>query len=291
MIDGVPIFFGLSGLLIYFSLCRDNDFGRYLKNRFLRIYPELWLILILYPRTVLKDMILFSITQATVFQFWTPDSLRGYGIGTPNGALWTICVLVQFYLLAWFLYDFLKDKKCVIWIVFFLISIILSGMIQVILENTAPVIVIKLYNQTIIRYLWMFLIGMFIASFFEIIISYLMKYWAILLLLSVFVSYNGIDFDAGYCVFRTILMFGAVVGFAYRFPNLIIRKDISYGMYIYHGIIINIMFTLGMIRDIGYGILCAFLAIIAGWISYEVIGKIVLTNRKIWNGKDNSREG
>lgn len=39
---GVPIFLTLSGFLIWFSLEREDNYGRYLYKRFLRIYPELW---------------------------------------------------------------------------------------------------------------------------------------------------------------------------------------------------------------------------------------------------------
>lgn len=39
---GVPIFFVISGFLIWFSIERSKSYGQYIKKRFLRIYPELW---------------------------------------------------------------------------------------------------------------------------------------------------------------------------------------------------------------------------------------------------------
>lgn len=39
---GVPIFFTMSGFLIWGSIERSHSFGEYLKKRFWRIYPELW---------------------------------------------------------------------------------------------------------------------------------------------------------------------------------------------------------------------------------------------------------
>ena len=41
--DGVPIFFTLSGFLIWHSIGRSKTFGEYCKKRFWRIYPELWM--------------------------------------------------------------------------------------------------------------------------------------------------------------------------------------------------------------------------------------------------------
>lgn len=39
---GVPIFFVISGYLIWFSISRSNSYKDYLMKRFWRIYPELW---------------------------------------------------------------------------------------------------------------------------------------------------------------------------------------------------------------------------------------------------------
>lgn len=117
---GVPIFFTLSGYLIWHSIGRSRSFSDYAKKRFWRIYPELWVavvveiivILILYRQPINWPMLgLFTIGQSTIFQFWTPDFLRGYGCGVPNGALWTIAVLIQFYFLAYFFYKWLHNNK------------------------------------------------------------------------------------------------------------------------------------------------------------------------------------
>ena len=40
--DGVPIFFTLSGFLIWQSIGCSKTFGEYAQKRFWRIYPELW---------------------------------------------------------------------------------------------------------------------------------------------------------------------------------------------------------------------------------------------------------
>ena len=40
---GVPIFFVISGFLMWFSISRSRTYKENLKKRFWRIYPELWL--------------------------------------------------------------------------------------------------------------------------------------------------------------------------------------------------------------------------------------------------------
>lgn len=144
----------------------------------LSVYPELWCavvlsiisILALYDGWNARDLVLFTATQATVLQFWTPDSLRGFGCGTPNGALWTITVNAQFYVFAWFIKKLLCHEKKARWIVALAISIVI-GIVSSCLESVLPGIVYKLYGQTLLPYLWIFLLGAFLCDYFEEICS------------------------------------------------------------------------------------------------------------------------
>ena len=43
---GVPIFFSLSGFMMWGSIGRSKNFSQYLKKRFWSIYPQLWLAVI-----------------------------------------------------------------------------------------------------------------------------------------------------------------------------------------------------------------------------------------------------
>lgn len=121
---GVPVFFTLSGFLVWMSIGRSHTFADYAKKRFWRIYPELWVavvveiavLLCLYKHVIdWPKMGLFAMGQATIFQFWTPDFLREYGCGCPNGALWTITILIQFYFLSYFVYNYLHNRKLSLW--------------------------------------------------------------------------------------------------------------------------------------------------------------------------------
>ena len=122
---GVPIFFTLSGFFIWGSIGRSNSFSSYLRKRFWRIYPELWVavfielvvIVLLYSAPFdWTQFGLFALGQGSLFQFWTPDFLRGYGCGCPNGALWAICVLIQFYIFDYFFYRWMHGRKVWTWV-------------------------------------------------------------------------------------------------------------------------------------------------------------------------------
>lgn len=251
--SGVPIFFTMSGFLIWWSIGRSKNFGEYLKKRFWRIFPELWcaviieiiVILFLYDNPIdWSQLFAFIFTQSTIFQFWTPDFLRGYGCGCPNGSLWTICVLVQFYFVVYFVYKVLHGRKIRAWLVAFAISLGISLIIPII-STQLPEIVGKLLRQTILPYFWMFLAASFVAEKKDIFINHLRKSWPILLIFLLVIKFTNFDIRAGYNVIGTILLFLVLIGFAYRFPQFNIKTDISYGVYIYHMTVVNALIALG----------------------------------------------
>lgn len=287
---GVPIFFMLSGFLIWQSVGRSSNYKEYLKKRFWRIYPELWVavvveivaIILLYDKPINYPLLgLFTIGQATIFQFWTPDFLRGYGCGCPNGALWTICVLIQFYALAYFIYKFLHGKSTIRSIVCIVTSLIVSLFtpnIQAAMGETAG----KLYGITIIQYLWMFLLAAFAAEKKDIILPIIKKTWPLIVLSLFIIRYFGCDFRAGYKVIDSTLLFGGLLGFAYAIPQINIKTDISYGVYIYLMTIVNAMIALGMLYDNRLMLVVIVVTFLIAYISTITVGKWGL-NKKYKN--------
>lgn len=279
--SGVPIFFTMSGFLIWWSIGRSKNFGEYLRKRFWRIYPELWVavafelivLLCLYndPINWLQFGI-FAITQSSVFQFWTPDCLRNYGCGCPNGALWTISVLIQFYIFAYFMYKALHERKTRVWLVSFIGAIGVSMLLAVVSEYL-PEIVGKLLGQTLLPYLWMFITASFVAEKKDMILPILKRYWWLLLISVLAVKYSRFDFYASYYVLETILLFLCLTGFAYVFPNLNIKTDISYGVYIYHMTIVNAFIAMGYTKKSVLLVVVLLLTCVFAWISTKTIGK------------------
>ena len=281
--QGVPIFFTFSGLLIWFSFERSADresYGKYLRKRFWRIYPELWVavavevvcILILYRGWNVRDMALFTVAQSTVFQFWTPDSLRGFGCGTPNGALWTMCVTVQFYIIARFLYKILRDKKWYVWLVAVAASVLLSKGGRVATDLLGIEIIRKLYSQTIIYYLWLFLLGMAAGRFFDRLLPICKKFWIIFIPIGTYLGVTEYDIMLTYGVFRIILILLGLLGLAYTFPKLKLKKDISYGLFIYHMIVANVMMTFGWTGGLHYVLIAMAISCLLAYLSTITIG-------------------
>ncbi len=279
--NGVPIFLIISGYLIWSSLGRSNNYSEYLQKRFWRIYPELWVavgiellsIIVLYDGYNFGDLMKFAFTQSTIFQFWTPDSLRGYGVGCPNGTLWTICVIVQFYIVSWVVYKYMEKKKPICWVVFWGLLVIMSIWCQVIFEKISIDVLTKLYNHTIIRYGWLFYFGCFLAEYREKIIdNILAKYWFVLLAIAAAPYLFDFDIKAGYRILHSLLMVSGLIGFAYAFPKLYIKTDISYGIFLYHMIIANIFIHLGFDKKWIYAILSMIISVAFAYISYKTVG-------------------
>ena len=138
-------------------------------------------------------------------------------------------------------------------IIFVLISIAIQQILEVSSERFTGYTVstfiklygIKLYGQTIIKHFWLFYIGMAIARFRNGLLPMVRKYWWSFLLLSVFFYLTGFDIDLYYKFFRNLFLSLGLIGFAYKFPKLAVPFDISYGIYLYHGIVLNLFVHLG----------------------------------------------
>ena len=281
---GVPIFFTLSGFLIWMSVGRSLNYLVYVTKRFCRIYPELWaavaveigVLLLLFEGPILiPQFIAFIFGQATVFQFWTLEFLRTYGCGVPNGALWTISVLIQFYVVVWFFYKWLHRRSLTRWIFFIAVSICISIVSDWI---TLPTLIEKLYQNTFIPYLWMFLLASLCAEFKDKILPLLKRNYLIFFALSLIV-YICIDRDFctdigyRYGILRTITLLTALLGIGYALPQINVRRDVSYGLYIYHMTIVNAMLVFGLTEHPYYLFVAIALSLLVAYISTITIGE------------------
>lgn len=280
--NGVPLFFFLSGFLIWISIEKYNNYRAFYCNRFFRIFPELWggvlaetiLILTFVSPIQWKDLFLFVGTQATFLQFWTPDSLRSFGCGTPNGALWTICVLIQFYIIVWSLKNYAKQRSIGFWIVWGIVLIGI-GAATGFLKGRLVLIVYKLYCETIFQYLWIFWLGIILAEYKDIVIPVLRAYWWVALIGAILMRFSPIDLQArNYMIMYTICCCLFSIGVAYRFANWDIRVDISYALFIYHMLVVNAFIELGHIDDVVSFIACIAVSIIVAYLSTITIGKM-----------------
>jgi peptidoglycan/LPS O-acetylase OafA/YrhL len=75
-------------------------------------------------------------------------------------------------------------------------------------------------------------------------------------------------------------MFAGVLGFAYRFPKLEIKRDMSYGIYIFHMTVVNVMIAKGMVgRPVSVIVVIVATCALA-YASSKIVGRIILVDKK-----------
>ena len=301
---GVPIFFFVSGFLVYASFERNShSIKNFYRNRVLRIFPALWACLLItiillfwdYPARITnllttKEMLIWLVGQLSVFQFYTPEVLRFWGVGTPNGSLWTITVEIQFYLILPLLFFLFRSSKrgWLVILIVFVASVMANSFIGnlKIAGNTIG----KLGAVTILPYLYYFLIGMIAYLLRSLIMKYLKDkfwLWTGIYLLLVYTVEFGFNFNAtSYWVsspFNLIadwLLAAAVLSFAFSFRGishkLLVGNDISYGVYIYHMLVVNFLVHRGCFQNGIYFAIAVFGTIGLAWLSWNFVEKPAL---------------
>lgn len=262
---GVPIFFFISGYLIYqsYSNIQEAKIKVFFTNRFLRLYPALFFCFFItvvslylsgYLKTqdyTLKDFVVWTFTSLTFFQFYNPDFLRAYGVGAINGSLWTISVELQFYILTPMLFVLYQKYKKVS--IATALILILANLANTYLNDRSS-IAIKLIGVSFAPWFYMFMTGAYISINQKIqknILSVNAYIYLILYVASYFIAakYN-LGTGNGINVASYILLCFLIFKLAYTQPNLSRKllggNDISYSIYIYHMPIVNLMLFYGI---------------------------------------------
>lgn len=119
---GVVVFFTISGFLVAMSYEHSKDCLEFIRKRVVRLYPELWLctivnifVLICFAgKYIDKSFFVWGVTQMFGIAN-TPSCLSDFATGSVNGALWTIFVNIQLYLVFAVTYQCLKKASKKVW--------------------------------------------------------------------------------------------------------------------------------------------------------------------------------
>jgi peptidoglycan/LPS O-acetylase OafA/YrhL len=291
---GVLMFFTISGFLILGSYDRNKNLKTYFYNRCLRIFPALWVcfiitLIILLGFKVIDLKNIFSgtiinwiIAQLTFFQFWTPDIFRKWGVGTPNGSLWTIPVELQFYIVLPLIVILSKRKYLtLIFLTLSIVSVILNAN-STALWGSEETILHKLAGVSIIPYLYSFLIGCMLYHKWDTFRGYIENrglIWMGIFFLVVFLCGKPSYFPKGVEILSNVVLSILTISLAFTFPKcsrILKYNDISYGMYIYHMLVINVVVTLGYTGKLTHMITTVILTIVLSLLSWTIIEKRAL---------------
>lgn len=259
--QGVVILFALSGYLTAASLDRDSmngdiDKPKFLRKRFFRIFPEYWLcvlintvvIFVLYsPKPNLKEGLIYVITQFGCLNFYTGEWLRGYGVGAPNGSLWTILVELEFYVIILLIWKWIRNKGIITWGILLACFAGLNYLTAI--AGDGEMIAIKLLNCSIIPYLYMFMIGCFFYRFREKIFNCDSRLIAIVgvFFIAMYFLGDGLISGSYLPLLSGISLAAMTIIFGYLFKiKLRAKTDITYGTYLYHMVVVNAIIALGV---------------------------------------------
>lgn len=291
---GVPIFFFVSGLMIYGAYDRSRSDGllTFYANRFLRIYPGLWLCIALSTVSLFfigylslqnlnfKSFAIWILGQASFVQFYNPEFMRGYGVGVLNGALWTIAVELQFYVLAPLLYYFITRAKSLA-IVLFALSVSLNFMSHNIwaIDSVAN----KLLRVSFLPWVFIFIFGFAVAHserlrswIVSVKVGYLLVvYFATMFLLGGLEVNSSNSINVLSAVVLSLLVFKVGCSKSLSVSRLAAfcnKIDLSYGLYLYHMPLINYFMYVGGLasfESVLWTVLLSFLLAIFSWYTVE----------------------
>lgn len=257
-VRGVPILFVLCGFLAAKSLDKYKPL-EWLKGRAARILPGFWtciaintvIILLVYEtKPSIMEAIIYGGTQFFGLNFYTGSWLRDYGVGTPNGVLWTIPVQIQFFLVAPFVYKLFKRSSIRI------AGITVGGLtvLSILLQQCTgflPEIVNKLIGVTVLPYLYFLVLGMAGWCYRDTIIPALQKVrWPILIgyilwkFAENYLQFPHIFDGVLYNTVTTLLMAAVIFGFGFSFKWRL-KTDLTFGFYLYHMVFINLAIHFG----------------------------------------------
>jgi len=290
LFPGVPVFFIISGYLISASYERNNNLAIYFKNRALRIFPGLWgcifLTIIIFSFTGVsffnKQVIAWLPAQLTGF-IYTPKFLANYGFGSYNGSLWTIPIELQFYIILPVCYLLAPKTKTNYWF-YGLLLVFITANIFCGFSNFNPLIT-KLLNYSFIPNFYLFLIGVILQRlriYKSALIYNKAIYWVILYTLFSLSLQDHMNLVI-FLVIKNLLLAGCILSLAYTLPQtalkLLRKNDISYGVYIYHGLILTVL-----VQEKLAGFINVFLLIVGayvlGYLSWIIIERPFLKRKE-----------
>lgn len=302
---GIHILFTISGFLIFASYDRKPDLKTYFRNRFLRVYPGLWLcllitiaILIFFGHINGSNMFgsqfwLWLGTQVSFLQFYTPDMLRPFGVHNPNGALWTIPVEICFYIFVPFLFWLsgkTRIKKNALILLWMALSVAFNVWYQPYKFQAERSEFIKLLGVSPAPYLFYFLLGAMAANNWERIKKWYegkgLVWFSVYALYCFVFCYWLQKFQIGYWTniyhfITVVLLSQSTIALAYTGRHLgtkILRhNDYSFGVYIYHMPVINVLLALGLVSS-GYLFLIVFLSVgVLAYLSWKFVERPFLS--------------
>jgi len=309
---GVPAFFCISGFLIAASLERNQHrLSYFFEARLLRIYPALVCVTSLgtamlaalgfFQDVPVWKTIIWFLSTALLGSTIHPEFLRGFGIGTWNGSLWTISVELSFYAFLPLLYGVCRRRRAMDSVLTlclfssFALFIKFDGLHFGETEGISTLSKVVWFSLP--GNLWVFLIGVSAHRHFSLIRPLLegqFLKWSFALVCVGFASPTGWspELQVIWLFIHRLVLSAAALSAAYSYMSLsskLLRGyDISYGFYLYHAPIFNLFRHLNRDGSLRFGAEALALTALVSVLSWLLIERPALRRKGLllrsWQG-------
>ena len=298
--DGVPAFFIISGLFVFRSAERLHQiragWSAFYVNRLLRVAPAIYTylaitVILLLVLDVVGVAGLVSVQGAgwigstlMLVPVYSPDFLRGFGIGVINGSLWTIPVECSFYVIVPLLV--LAANRAGHW---FLPSLGVGSGVLFLASAAVPGMAGKLLGITFVPYLWYFTIGIC----WHYLRTRVYLRWPLALacscvyVLIAFAGNSGVKHLPLSMISAVVLSY-VIVCVGERGPTVFARLtirigDLSFGTYIWHMVVVNTLLWTGARSHMpgqAAVLLTILVTLILAWLSHRFVEAPALAKKR-----------
>ena len=253
----VPGFFIISGFLIYMSYEYSKNMESYIWKRMLRIYPAYIVLIFLcaFCFFYLAELstedyfninwIKYLVSNLTFLVFLKPTLpgvFQEHHIQVVNGALWTLKIEVMFYLLVPLIFKLVKIFSAKKVIVFMYVSSLAYNLTLEYLSDFHGMAIFKTLQNQLPGQMTYFTAGIFAYLYFELVKRYI-RYFLIAAFVTFYIEIQALEPIALMSVLIFVFM---ILDFKIDLSKI---GDVSYGVYIYHFPIIQVLIALNVFQD------------------------------------------
>lgn len=282
----VDLFFIISGFLVTHSILTSGILKYYIA-RFLRIFPALWIMLIItvfIMGSIVSELPFLEYLSSkdtwiyfrNIFFLWDgayflPQVFLGNHDQAINGSIWSIFIEVRLYILLSIIYILgILNRKIVFNFLFF-ITIIFCWFYQIKIPYIGD-------NSTTLHVSLLFFIGVFIyLNKEDIVVS------PVILFIALLYASTTIGTDKfGVAYIFLLSSFFILISFFNQFSKFDKFGDPSYGIYLYGWPIQNLMvYIFPKFNVYEIAIISIFICIVLGYLSWHYIEKRFINKRSI----------
>ncbi len=285
--NGVVVLFCISGFLVPASMERSKNIWEFLKKRVIRIVPSMWVCIII---GIVVAALFCGFMADKTFVTWfagqlffvrdlpQPDFISNFGIGNFQANLWTMIFTVQFYLITALIYKIMKDRKLWVWITVLGMSMALNLAVPYV-QQVLPASWKSIVSHSCLPYFYIYFAGWFIYRYREKIVPVLAKTKILCILLfimrALYCEKHGVRIGEYQDMIQILLLCMLTIGFGYSFGKIRFKIDLSYGLYLYHMVIVDIFVQIGLVGNMMYAVAVYAIALLCAFASYYLVDDTV----------------